>query len=81
MVMIKLILQPIHVVGRYQINTAKSILDTILSMQPKEGGQRGGETREAVVSHLANDMLGKLPPDYIQHEVMSLTASLSHMFL
>uniref|UniRef100_A0A0P4W7W0 Dynein heavy chain ATP-binding dynein motor region domain-containing protein n=1 Tax=Scylla olivacea TaxID=85551 RepID=A0A0P4W7W0_SCYOL len=53
----------------YQINTAKSILDTILSMQPKEGGQRGGETREAVVSHLANDMLGKLPPDYIQHEI------------
>ncbi|ROT80144.1 hypothetical protein C7M84_001143 [Penaeus vannamei] len=53
----------------YQINTAKSILDTILSMQPKEGGQRGGETREAVVSKLANDMIAKLPKDYIQHEI------------
>lgn len=54
---------------RYQINTAKNILDTILSMQPKEGGQQGGETREAVVLNLAQDMLEKLPPDYIQHEV------------
>ncbi|XP_050711756.1 dynein axonemal heavy chain 5-like isoform X2 [Eriocheir sinensis] len=53
----------------YQINTAKGILDTILSMQPKEGGQRGGETREVVVSKLANDMLSKLPADYIQHEI------------
>ncbi|XP_076055179.1 LOW QUALITY PROTEIN: dynein axonemal heavy chain 5-like [Oratosquilla oratoria] len=53
----------------YQINTAKGILDTILSMQPKEGGPRGGETREAVVSRLATDMLEKLPKDYIQHEI------------
>ncbi|XP_069976193.1 dynein axonemal heavy chain 5-like [Penaeus vannamei] len=53
----------------YQINTAKSILDTILSMQPKEGGQRGGETREVVVSQLAHDMIMKLPVDYIQHEI------------
>ncbi|KAG0695295.1 Dynein heavy chain 8, axonemal [Chionoecetes opilio] len=53
----------------YQINTAKAILDTILSMQPKEGGDRGGESREAVVSGLANDMLSKLPADYIQHEI------------
>ncbi|KAK3879380.1 hypothetical protein Pcinc_016045 [Petrolisthes cinctipes] len=53
----------------YQINTAKNILDTILSMQPKEGGQQGGEMREAVVLNLAQDMLDKLPPDYIQHEI------------
>ncbi|XP_068218270.1 dynein axonemal heavy chain 5-like [Palaemon carinicauda] len=54
----------------YQINTAKGILDTILSMQPKEGGgQRGGETREAVVSRQAHDMLMKLPQEYNQHEI------------
>ncbi|CAL4125581.1 unnamed protein product, partial [Meganyctiphanes norvegica] len=54
----------------YQINTAKSILDTILSMQPKEGGgQSGGQSRESVVSCLATDMMNKVPPDYIQHEV------------
>ncbi|XP_068204591.1 dynein axonemal heavy chain 5-like [Palaemon carinicauda] len=54
----------------YQINTAKGILDTILSMQPKEGGgQRGGETRESVVSRLASEMLSKLPEEYNMHEI------------
>ncbi|CAL4125091.1 unnamed protein product, partial [Meganyctiphanes norvegica] len=53
----------------YQINTAKCILDTILSMQPKESVQQGGESREALVRRLAKDMLYKLPPDYIQHEI------------
>ncbi len=33
-----------------QINTAKGILDTILSVQPKESsGGKAGETREAIV--------------------------------
>lgn len=53
----------------YQINTAKGILDTILSVQPKEGGSLGGETRESVVYSLAEDMLGKLPPQYNSFEV------------
>ena len=46
-----------------QINTAKGILDTILSVQPKESGAGGkaGETREAVVFRIADDMLRKLP--------------------
>ena len=35
----------------YQINTAKAILDQILGVQPKEGGNIAkGETREAVVA-------------------------------
>lgn len=53
----------------YQINTAKGILDTILSVQPKEGGSQGGESRESVVYKLADDMLGKLPKQYVSFEV------------
>lgn len=53
----------------YQIQTAKGILDTILSVQPKEGGSQGGETRESIVYRLAEDMLDKLPPQYIGYEV------------
>uniref|UniRef100_A0A182YK77 AAA+ ATPase domain-containing protein n=1 Tax=Anopheles stephensi TaxID=30069 RepID=A0A182YK77_ANOST len=53
----------------YQINTAKGILDTILSVQPKEGGGGGGETRESIVFQLASDMLRKLPPQYVAFEV------------
>jgi dynein heavy chain len=46
----------------YQINTAKSILDQILAVQPKESGTTSkGETREAVVAKIAEDMLRKLP--------------------
>ncbi|PSN54219.1 Dynein heavy chain 5 [Blattella germanica] len=36
----------------YQINTAKGILDTILSVQPKEGGGGGGETREKALQRM-----------------------------
>ncbi|XP_057658943.1 dynein axonemal heavy chain 5 [Diorhabda carinulata] len=53
----------------YQINTAKGILDTILNVQPKEGGGGGGETRESVVYCLAEDMLEKLPKPYNSFEV------------
>lgn len=55
----------------HQINTAKGILDTILSVQPKQGGSQGGETRESVVYHLADDMLKKLPKQYKDFEVNS----------
>ena len=41
-----------------QINTAKGILDEILNIQPKEsGGGKPGETREAIVYKLADDMI------------------------
>ena len=54
----------------YQINTAKSILDQILFVQPKESsGIKSGETREAVVSRIAEDMLKKLPREYTPNEV------------
>jgi dynein heavy chain len=53
----------------YQTNIAKTILNTILSIQPKESSGSAGETRESFVQRLAQDMLDKLPPDYVPHEV------------
>ena len=54
----------------FQINTAKGILDQILYVQPKESsGSKVGETREAVVSRICGDMLGKLPREYTPNEV------------
>ena len=53
-----------------KINTAKGILDTILSVQPKESSAgKAGETREAFVYKIAEDMLRKMPRDYVAHEV------------
>ena len=62
----------------YQSNLAKSCLDTILSIQPKDSSGGSGETREAVVQRLADDMLDKLPENYIAHEVSWKTAVLDH---
>ena len=49
---------------------ANQILDTILSIQPKDAGGGSGETRESVVNKLADDMLDKLPEDYVHHKVV-----------
>lgn len=48
---------------------AKEVVDTIMSIQPKDSSGGTGETREAMVYRISNDMLEKLPPDYIPHEV------------
>uniref|UniRef100_A0A8I3P8A2 Dynein axonemal heavy chain 5 n=1 Tax=Canis lupus familiaris TaxID=9615 RepID=A0A8I3P8A2_CANLF len=53
----------------YQSKLAKDVLDTILSIQPKDSSSGGDETREAVVARLADDMLEKLPPGYGPFEV------------
>lgn len=54
---------------RYQSNTTQQILNTIISVQPKESGSGAGESREVVVVRQANDMLEKLPPSYDEFEV------------
>jgi len=53
----------------YQANTATAILQTIISIQPKDSAGGSGETRETVVYRQASEMLDKMPKDYIQHEV------------
>jgi dynein heavy chain len=53
----------------YQTNTSDDILSTIVSIQPKDSSGGGGETRESVVYKICDDMLEKLPEDYVPHEV------------
>ncbi|CAF4598951.1 unnamed protein product, partial [Rotaria sp. Silwood2] len=55
----------------YSTNRAKSMLEKIVYIQPKEASSNisGGETRDKIVHNLANDMLIKLPKNFIQHEV------------
>ena len=49
---------------RYQTNTTQTVLDTIISVQPKEAGAAGAEPREVVVTRLAKEMLEKVPALY-----------------
>uniref|UniRef100_A0A1B6CZR9 AAA+ ATPase domain-containing protein n=2 Tax=Clastoptera arizonana TaxID=38151 RepID=A0A1B6CZR9_9HEMI len=53
----------------YQSSTTTSLLETIVSIQPKEAGSGGGESRESVVTRLTEEMLSKLPKDYDPFEV------------
>ncbi|KAI8124809.1 axonemal, Dynein heavy chain 8 [Lucilia cuprina] len=53
----------------YQTNTTRSILDTIISIQPKESSSGGGETREDKVARQAKEMQSKAPLPYDLFEV------------
>lgn len=53
----------------YQTNKTKEILDTIISVQPKESSGSTGETREATVARQVKEMLSRLPLPYDEFEV------------
>jgi len=57
----------------------KMTLDTILDIQPKEGGGGGGMTREEIVLKLVDDLQTKLPPDYRADDVSAGIKSLGGM--
>ena len=48
----------------FRLGETNSVLNVLLSMQPKEGGQKDGETRESQVDKKARAMLEKTPEDY-----------------
>ena len=51
---------------RYQSRVSKNCLATILSIQPKDSSSSGGEARESFVQRLADDILNKLPSNYVK---------------
>lgn len=51
------------------------MLDTIISVQPKEAGIVGAESREVVVTRQAKEMLEKIPPLYDMFEIKDRFAS------
>ncbi|XP_055595824.1 dynein axonemal heavy chain 8 [Uranotaenia lowii] len=63
----------------YQSNTTTEILDTIISIQPKESSGGGGETREATVARLVKDMLKKVPPPYDPFAVKERLRIMGHL--
>ena len=50
-----------------------------MSIQPKESSGGAGETRESVVWKMADEMLEKLPDDFLPHEVCLFCAITSMM--
>jgi len=48
---------------------SQKMLDTTLSIQPKDSSSSSGETREDAVKRQANDLLSKLPGDFDKHWV------------
>lgn len=58
---------------------ANETLNTILNIQPKDSSSGEGETRESSVQKMANEMLEKLPADYVPHEVK--IKLLGHFFI
>ncbi|XP_029675665.1 LOW QUALITY PROTEIN: dynein heavy chain 8, axonemal-like [Formica exsecta] len=62
----------------YQSNTTQTILDTIISVQPKEAGAVGAESREVVVTRQAKEMLEKVPALYDMFQVKDRLRAMNH---
>lgn len=65
---------------RYQSNTTQTVLDTIISVQPKEVGAIGAESREVVVTRQAKEMLNKVPALYDMFQVKERFVSICFYF-
>ncbi|KAI9220476.1 dynein heavy chain and region D6 of dynein motor-domain-containing protein [Blastocladiella britannica] len=52
-----------------QTKQSQAMLETILSIQPKDSGGGSGETREDAVKRIANDLLSRLPDDFDKNRV------------
>ncbi|KER25690.1 hypothetical protein T265_06922 [Opisthorchis viverrini] len=63
----------------YSTNTTNSMLDTIVSIQPKDSGGGTGETRESNVYRLANEILEKVPEDYNPFQVKECLIKMDHL--
>ncbi|RKO94376.1 dynein heavy chain and region D6 of dynein motor-domain-containing protein [Blyttiomyces helicus] len=55
-----------------QTKESQKMLDTIMSVQPKDSNTGSGETREDVVKRMANDLLSKLPEDFDRNKVKQM---------
>ncbi|KAI9330652.1 dynein heavy chain domain-containing protein [Obelidium mucronatum] len=57
-----------------QTKVSQGMLDTIMSIQPKDSNTGSGETREDTVKRMANDYLSKLPEDFDKNKVKAAIA-------
>jgi dynein heavy chain len=55
-----------------QTKISQNMLETIMSIQPKDSNTGGGETREEAVKRIANDLLGKLPESFDKNKTKSM---------
>jgi dynein heavy chain len=53
----------------YRTEESKSVLSTILDIQPKESAGSGGETREDKVKKIADNLLSRLPADFTRDQI------------
>ena len=54
-------------------------MNTILNIQPKDSADDSGETRESAVFRQAQEMLAKLPANYLAHEVKARLQAMGHL--
>jgi dynein heavy chain len=52
----------------YLLRISNGILHTLGETQPKGGGGGGGESREDIVYHKADELLERLPADYVEED-------------
>jgi dynein heavy chain len=55
-----------------QTKESQRMLDTIMSIQPKDSNSGGGETREDAVKRMANELLSKLPEDFDKNKTKQM---------